>query len=102
MTHAPRVWNESSRYRRGRAGHREAWVMDAATEKAIQNFPIEGWLAKFTQVYPTDHGKAFYADCPICGTRRKLGVYHASRIAVCGRCKDGGHGRGIWDGVASL
>jgi len=51
-------------------------------------------------------GKVVYADCPICKGKRKLGIYRQSKngtkLAVCGRCKDGGHGQGRWDGVAGL
>lgn len=78
---------------------------DQATQEAIDAFPIVRWLRGHTKVHNT-HGNVVYADCPICGGQRKLGIYrqskNGSKLAVCGRCKDGGHGRGRWDGVAGL
>ncbi len=78
---------------------------DAKTREAIEAFPIVRWLRGYTTVHNA-MGKVVYADCPICGGKRKLGIYRQSKsgtkLAVCGRCKDGGHGQGRWDGVAGL
>ena len=61
----------------------------------FMQFPIAAWLGKHTKTYDTG-GRVVYADCPICKGKRKLGVYRYNRVAVCGRCKEGGHGHGIW------
>lgn len=52
-------------------------------------------------MYSND-GAVIYADCFCCGGRRKLGIYLSNKVAVCGRCKDGGHGGDVWNGVAGL
>lgn len=80
--------------------------MDAELEKAVEQFPIMGWLQKHTKVYGGHGSNVIYADCPVCGGKKKLGVYRRGRLgitlAVCGRCKEGGHGQGKWRGVANV
>ena len=76
----------------------------ASLDDAIERFPLETWLSKFTKVRST--GSVIYADCPFCYSKKRLGVYRQARIgkalAVCGRCKDGGHGAGLWSGATTL
>lgn len=78
---------------------------DKATQEAIEAFPVVRWLRSHTTVH-SSMGGVVYADCPICQGKRKLGLYRrskgGSKLAVCGRCKDGGHGQGRWGGVAGL
>jgi len=73
-------------------------------DKAIAEFPIRSWLEKFTRIYSA--GNVIYADCPVCLGKKRLGIYRTSRlgfpIAVCGRCKDGGHNQGRWTGSTTL
>ena len=51
---------------------------DQATQEAIAAFPIVRWLRGFTNVHNA-MGKVVYADCPICGGKRKLGIYRQSK-----------------------
>jgi hypothetical protein len=80
--------------------------MNPELEKAVEQFPIMGWLKKHTKVYGGHGSNVVYADCPVCGGTKKLGVYRRGRLgiklAVCGRCKEGGHGQGKWRGVANV
>lgn len=73
-------------------------------QKAVESFPIRSWLQKHTKVY--GGGQVIYADCPICKGKKRLGVYRRSRLgfplAVCGRCKDGGHHQGRWTGSTPI
>lgn len=71
------------------------------SNKHIKHFPIKSWIQKYVRTYDSG-GEVLYADCFCCGGRRKLGIYLRNRIAVCGRCKDGGHGGEVWSGVAGL
>lgn len=75
---------------------------DDALREAIQEFPIVSWARRHLKVYPNDGGKVVYADCPFCRGKKKLGIYRYNRVATCGRCREGGHGGGIWEGTASL
>ncbi len=74
----------------------------AGLQEAIDSFPLVSWLSKHTRTYPNEGGAVVYADCPVCTGRKKLGIYRSKKLAVCGRCKDGGHGQGKWEGVANL
>ncbi len=77
---------------------------DPALDKAIENFPIRSWLQKHTRIYSA--GNVIYADCPVCGGKKRLGVYRRCKggfpLATCGRCKDGGHHQGKWSGATTL
>lgn len=75
---------------------------DDALQEAIQEFPIVSYARRHLNVYPNDGGKVVYADCPFCKGKKKLGIYRYNRVATCGRCREGGHGGGIWTGTASL
>jgi hypothetical protein len=71
-------------------------------QSAIDQFPISAWLSKHTQTHDDGTGADFYADCPICGGKRKLGVSRTKKLAHCFRCREGGHGAGTWNGAANL
>jgi len=84
---------------------------DPALEAAIDAFPVVAWLSKHTRVANSD-GEDVYADCPICGGKKKLGVarvehYNRGRLvpkgtANCFKCNEGGFGGEVWNGRASL
>lgn len=77
----------------------------SSLENAELAFPIQSWLSKFVKVY--GGGRTIYADCPFCGKHKRLGIPLRSKtngrpMFVCGRCKDGGHGGGVWNGATTL
>lgn len=74
-------------------------------ETAETRFPIESWLSKYVRVYSSK--AVVYADCYVCRGKKKLGVIRQSKktgdpLVVCGRCREGGHGGGVWRGASSI
>jgi hypothetical protein len=72
-------------------------------DKAIAEFPLISWLSEFTKV--KDRGtRNIYVDCPICETKKSLGVWIEKRLFHCFGCdpNEGGKGGGIWNGRANL
>ncbi|MEM3040531.1 MAG: hypothetical protein QXG97_00720 [Nitrososphaerota archaeon] len=63
-------------------------------------FPILRYLTSKYRVY--GHSENVYIDCPICGGHRKLSVHLELGLFHCFRCKEGGHGAGIWNGATNL
>ena len=54
------------------------------------------------KTYDDGGGTDFYADCPICKGRRKLGISRVKKVFHCFKCMEGGHGGDLWTGAASL
>jgi len=69
---------------------------------AISQFPISSWCSMRMKTYDDGGGTDFYADCPICNGRRKLGISRITKVFHCFKCMEGGHGGDLWTGAASL
>lgn len=67
----------------------------------MNDFPLVGWLSGITRVYDSG-GINIYADCPVCGGVKKLGVHRHKGLFHCFKCLEGGHGEGTWTGAANL
>lgn len=70
--------------------------------QAIQSFPKAQWLSNHTAISDTG-GQNFYADCPFCLQKRKLGVDRVKGVFHCFYCYEGGHAdQSIWTGACDL
>lgn len=69
---------------------------------AIRKFPVSSWLRNHTKIYDDGHGENFYADCPICKRKRKLGVHRIDKRMHCFYCHETGHHGDVWSGKSGL
>lgn len=75
--------------------------MASSLAKAIDSFPVVRWLSDRTQVWDNG-GDNVWITCPVCKTRKKLGVHRIDKKSQCFKCNEGGAGGSVWDGRAGL
>ena len=70
-------------------------------KEAIEKFPIVRWLGSHVQVWDSG-GANVWITCPVCQTKKKLGVHRQHKKAQCFKCNEGGAGGAVWNGKAGL
>lgn len=78
-------------------------MRDTELDDAIASFPILHWAERHFEFEDTGNLN-IYANCPICGGKKSLGIEREKKIFHCFKCdpNEGGCGGTTWNGKVGL